>query len=194
MKTRPRADVRTVAEVQDGINALTVADWGRLKLAAARYSFGGAIEPDDLLQEALRRSLEKDGRKWPVDVDLVKFLVEAMRSIADGEREKAENRIEKVPIGTGQTDEVEDVFDPPDLSPSAEEHLGEVQDGAAMKAVLLLLFIDDPIARDIVEGIWAGFTGEELRALTPLNKTEYDSKRKLMHRRIMKRFPNGWKP
>jgi hypothetical protein len=195
LTTRQRADVRTLAEVRDGINALTVADWGRLKLAAARYSFGGAIEPDDLLQEAMKRSLEKDGRKCPLRVDLVKFLIEGMRSISDGEREKAENRIDKVPIGTevNQDDGSGDYVDPPDPSPTVEERLGEAQETAAMKASLLLLFIDDQTARDIIEGIWLGYSAEELRTLIGLNKTEYDSKRKLMHRRITHRYPNGWK-
>ena len=144
----------------------------------------------------MKRSLEKDGRKCPLHVDLVKFLIEGMRSIADGEREKAENRIDKVPIGIqeSQEDGLSAYADPADPSPTIEERLGDDQEDAAMKASLLLVFIDDPIARDILEGIWVGLNAEELRTLTGLNKTEYDSKRKLMHRRIMKNYPDGWKP
>jgi hypothetical protein len=93
---------------------------------------------------------------------------------------------------TGQEGE-ETLVDPPDVSPNIEEQIGERQDSGAMQAALLLLFIDDGVARDIIDGIWAGLSGEELREFSGFNKTEYDSKRKKMHRRIAKEYPNGWK-
>ena len=37
-------------------------------------------------------------------------------------------------------------------------------------------------------------TAEEMRELTGLDKTGYDSKRKLIRRRIDKQYPEGWKP
>ena len=187
-------NVRTLAEVHDAIRALTDADWRRLKLVASKYAFGEAIEPDDLLQRAIERSLEKDGRKWPRNVDFVKFLAEAMRSIADGEREKIENRVEKIPIqAPGNSNEEGDYVEIPHPSPNAEEKLGDDQDFAAMKASLLLVFINDPVARDILEGIWAGLSGEELREYAGLDKVEYESKRKQIRRQLSRHFPNGWK-
>ena len=59
---------------------------------------------------------------------------------------------------------------------------------------LLALFDDDPQARDIVEGTIAGMTADDMRELTGLDKKAYDSKRKLIRRRIDKKYPDGWTP
>jgi hypothetical protein len=37
-------------------------------------------------------------------------------------------------------------------------------------------------------------TVDEMRELTGLDKIAYDSKRKLIRRRIDKQYPGGWKP
>jgi RNA polymerase sigma-70 factor (ECF subfamily) len=39
-----------------------------------------------------------------------------------------------------------------------------------------------------------GWSAEELRAYTGLDKTAYDSKRKLIRRRLNKAYSEGWKP
>jgi RNA polymerase sigma-70 factor (ECF subfamily) len=39
-----------------------------------------------------------------------------------------------------------------------------------------------------------GIDGEELRALCELDVTAYNSKRRLVRRRIEKAFPKGWLP
>ena len=61
-----------------------------------------------------------------------------------------------------------------------------------MRACLVSLFEDDEIAQVILEGMMEGIDGEELRELTDLDETAYQSKRRLIRRRIVKRFPNGW--
>ena len=61
-----------------------------------------------------------------------------------------------------------------------------------MTACLVSLFEDDEIAQVILEGMMEGIEGEELRKLTELDKTAYQSKRRLIRRRIEKRFPKGW--
>ena len=49
---------------------------------------------------------------------------------------------------------------------------------------VLALFDDDPQAQDILEGTMEDMTMEELRELTGLSQTAYDSKRRLIRRRI----------
>ena len=58
------------------------------------------------------------------------------------------------------------------------------QDEAAILNAALAAFVDDQAARDIVEGTLAGMNGQELRELIGLDQTTYDSKRKLVRRRI----------
>jgi RNA polymerase sigma-70 factor (ECF subfamily) len=126
-------------------------------------------------------------------VDVVKFLAESMRSIAHGEKEKRDSRPPLVPIAShGDISEGETESPTPD--PTPEESLESDEVAAAMRTAIISLFDDDEVAQIIVEGIFEEMEGEELRTLTDLDTTAYQSKRKLIRRRIDKHFPDGWKP
>ena len=93
--------VRSSDEIADAIRAFTDAQWIRLRTVAEKYSRKYArlcpLEAQELLQEAFCRALAED-RRCPSHVDPVRFLVEVMRSIADGEINKVENQIDVVPV------------------------------------------------------------------------------------------------
>ncbi len=40
--------------------------------------------------------------------------------------------------------------------------------------MFLALFVDDKVANDIVEGLFLGYTAEDLKQLTGLNQTGYE--------------------
>lgn len=182
---------RSRDEISSAIRALTPAELARLKLVARRYAAGRPIEPDDLLQEAMLRAL--DSRVCPSNVDVVRFLAEAMRSIAHGENEKAEHKLVLVPVAkTGEPSA--ETLAAPDPTPNAEVRMISEDEAARIRMAILALFDDDPQARDIVEGTMEEMTAEELRELTGLNLTDYNSKRRLIRRRIDTAFPQGWKP
>lgn len=185
MSSGPAA-TRSRDEIATAIRALTPADNVRLNKIAHRYAAHRPIEARDLLQEAFCRAL--DSRVCPAHVDIVRFLAEIMRSVAHGEAEKVENRLVLVPIAmTGGPQEAAlTVADP---AASAEDSLIDRQQLAVIRRDLLALFDDDAQARDIVEGIMEGLTGQELRELTDLDQTGYDSKRRLIRRRIDKAGP-----
>ena len=204
MSAMSSAAYLTPDEFACAIRDLSDADWIRLRKVAAIYARKSVIEPDDLLQEAFRRALD-GSRNCPSRVDLVRFLAEAMRSISDGELEKSGVRRRSkdadaarkheapprlVPIANHGGDETG--VDPPDPRLDPEQRAGSSQEEAAMRARLVSLFEDDEIAQVILEGMMEGTDGEELRELTDLDKTAYQSKRRLIRRRIVKRFPNGW--
>ena len=128
-----------------------------------------------------------------------------MRSIANGELEKSGVRRRSndsddarkheapprlVPIANHGGDET--AVDPPDPGLNPEQLAGSSQETAAMRACLVSLFEDDEIAQIILEGMMEEIDGEELRELTDLDETAYQSKRRLIRRRIAKRFPKGW--
>ena len=184
------ASAKSRAEIVEAIRGLSPTDWVRLKKVAAYYA-RPAIPAQDLLQEALVRALD-GSRVCPVHVDAVRFLAEAMRSIADGEQEKAERRPALVPIE--ESGGATEAMNCPDPAPGVEARIAQAEQESRMRADLLALFEDDPAAKDIVEGTIEGMTAEELRELTGLDRTAYDSKRKLIRRRIDKRYPEGWQP
>ena len=189
MSAMNSAALRSPDEIIRAIRNLSDTDWTRLRKVAVVYARNRPIEPDDLLQEAFRRAL--DGRRnCPVHVDPVRFLAEAMRSIADGELQKSEAQPQLVPIPNHGGDET--AVDPPDPTLDPEQRVGSAEATAAMKTCLLSLFEDDEIAQVILEGMMDGIEGEELRELTELDNTAYQSKRRLIRRRIGKKFPKGW--
>ena len=187
METAPH---RSTEELADAVRTLSAADWARLRKIAAYYTRSQAMEPEDLMQETLRRALD-GGRNCPSNVEVVKFISEAMRSVASGEHEKRRGRPALVVIdGQGGED---GAVDPPDPSANAEEQITRDQEAATMINALLAMFGDDSIARTIVEGMLDGVEGEVLRGRTRLDPTAYQSKRRMIRRRIERRFPSGWK-
>lgn len=64
----------------------------------------------------------------------------------------------------------------------------------ALRQAILGLFPTDHQARDLADGILAGYDGEELRALTDLDQKGYASKRRFMRRTIDKHVPKVEKP
>ncbi len=184
-----QAAVRSRDEIISAIRGLSAADWARLKKVARCYTAGRPIEHEDLLQEALARAL--DSRVCPAHIDVVKFLAEALRSIAHGEAEKVEHKLVLVSKAVDDFPEALDVRDP---TPSAEETMLSEEHASGIRSAILNLFNDDAQARDIVEGTMEDMKAEELRELTGLDATAYDTKRKLIRRRIDKAYPRGWKP
>lgn len=194
MSLSQAATTRSRDEVAAAIRAFTPADWARLKRVAAKYAFARPISSEDLIQEAFMRAL--DTRVCPSDIDVVKFLAEIIRSVADGEADKVEHKAKLVPIAnTGGSDDL--VYDIADEAANAEACLVEAEHAErciAAHAGLVALFDDDPTAQLILEGMMDDMAGEELRELTGLDKVAYDSKRKAIRRKIAKHYPNGWKP
>lgn len=182
---------RSRDEIADAICTLTRADWARLRKIANYYA-RPQIGPKDLLQEAFARAL--DGRTCPAHVDVVKFLAEAMRSIADGEGEKVEHRLPLVSIVAKTGEALPEALNHPDRSPTAEGRLIGEEEAGLLRRNILAIFDDDPVAQIIVEGMMEEMNAEELRELSGLDKTAYDSKRKLIRRRIDKQYPEGWTP
>lgn len=74
-------------EVEAAISLLTPADSERL-LRFAQLKVGGlrglgvGVEADDLLQEALTRTLQPGGKRWAKSITFVKHLITAMQNIA----------------------------------------------------------------------------------------------------------------
>ncbi|WJR74932.1 hypothetical protein [Bradyrhizobium sp. NP1] len=180
MPTETEKQHRPRAGVEAAIRGFTIADWARLHKIGKVFAKGTDWDFEDLLQEAQLRTL-RGTRNCPMEVDVMKHLIDTMSSIADAERDKAPNKLPHVSIMAGAALEV---VDPPSPDWSAEEDL-VFKDG---REELLSLFDDDEKAREMVDGIIAGFDTDELKQLTGLNGTTYDSKRTLVRRRLLKHF------
>jgi len=181
----------SVVEISDAISLLSEADWLRLGKISKRFSFG-RIDPDDLLQEAFASVLE-GRRKCPHDIDIVRFLAGAMRSLASSQFKSLSHSPELHFIST-LTDDENPGIDLPTETPNAAQTLISEQEVAAIHSAIMLLFSDDEIAKLIIEGDMEGMDASELYELTGLDKIAYASKRRLIRRRIDKAYPEGWTP
>ena len=89
MSAMNSAALRTPNEIARAIQDLSDADWTRLGRVAALYARNGRIEPLDDLLQALSAALSMAVAIAQFGIHPVKFLAEAMRSIAlHGELEK----------------------------------------------------------------------------------------------------------
>ena len=182
---------RSRDEIAKAVRELSPAEWIRLRKSAAFWAAGRPIGAKDLLQEAFARAM--DGRVCPADVGIVKFLAQTMRSIASGEGEKIENKLQRVSANASEA-VAQKVLNFRDPAAGAEQQIVSEETVADIRSAILALFDDDPAAQLIAEGLMDGNDGEELRAVCELDVTAYNSKRRLVRRRIETAFPKGWLP
>ena len=154
----------TAAEIVEAVKSLSTQHKTALMKLARVYALKTNVGHEDLLQEAWLRVL--DGRReWPRSVGVIPFLAGVMRSIAwDWQIERHNEGVDVNTVGYE------------DQTASAKIN--------AIKTIAL--FDDDPIAQKMVIALLDGARGEELRELSGLTKTEYESKRAKIRRRIEK--------
>jgi DNA-directed RNA polymerase specialized sigma24 family protein len=154
------------AEAETAVRALTDDDKASLMTIATMYARKTPYDREDLLQEALCRVLSGK-RAWPRDLAPLPFLWGVVRSIASEWKKKSK---------------------PPKIFPESADPAREERRAIAGLDVvkIIALFDDDPAAQIIVRGMMDGARGQELQELSGLDKTDYESKRTKIRRRIEK--------
>jgi hypothetical protein len=163
------------AEVRSEINSLTAGEQTKLIKIARSYGRISFEEPDELVHEAICRILDGT-RKWPRDLEKLRFLAGVIKSIA-GDRKRALRQT--VPL-----DEEREVRE---ARRGLMDYEGIEARGIWAKLDvkrIMTLFDDDPIAQKILVGMADGTRGEDLEQASGLSPTEYESKRKKIRRRI----------
>jgi len=160
----PAAAALSSAEAGAAIRALAAADKIALMKISRLYARKTPYDHEDLLQEAMCRVLS-GARAWPRDLAALPFLWGVVRSIAWECRNET-----------------------PDAMPDGGDPAGEERRAIAGLDVakIIALFDDDPAAQSIVRGMMEGARGAELQELSGLDKTDYESKRTKIRRRIEK--------
>ena len=172
--------VLDASEFIAALEALTESEVLRLHKKADYRALGSGMEGDDLLQEAILRTLEEDGRKCPSDVPVAVYLDNAMRSIADGERMKyARER----PTGAARSE-----YDEGPIAAAADP--ATVRSNRAFDRVYLgetvdfvqEIFKEDPQAQAVVMGDMEGWSAEEIKDLGGMDDQQYAAARKRVRR------------
>jgi hypothetical protein len=153
-------------EVETAIGRLTDGEKTALMKIAMLYARKTPYDHQDLVQEAFTRILS--GRRvWPRGANASLFLGGVIRSIAwEWKRER-----------------------PFKVTEATDITVQERNANAAIDATRIVsLFNDDMVARKMVMAMMDGARGEELQSVSGLGKTEYESKRTKIRRRIEKFF------
>lgn len=189
----PGKPALSVQEMNEALSSLSDADLIRLDRIAKRYC-RGRINPNDLVQQAFVAALD-GSRNCPRDIGVIAFLAGTMRSLASSWFKSLTRSSELQMLSTSDDDcdEISVYLDKPTAEPNAAQQLISEQEATAIRTAILSLFADDELARLIVEGDMEEMDAIELRELTGLAGTAYNSKRRLIRRRIGKAYPEGWK-
>jgi DNA-directed RNA polymerase specialized sigma24 family protein len=166
------------------IAALSPIALFRLEKKANYYALGSGLDGGDLLNEAIMRTLDENGRNCPADVSVTTYLANAMRSIADGEREKFHR---EMPAGGGH-DEDNPIGKHADPAPSPATTALERIDLKRVLDRLQQLFADDPQALAILIGDMEGWSPEEIKEMEPMDDKAYVAARKRVRRTIEREF------
>lgn len=180
----PQELPRTPAAQALALQLVTEMDLLRLKAVARLHARG--LPPEvgwtDLLQEAITRVLD-GSRKCPEGLPMVAFLAGVMRSIRTEHCRRARRVGARLPYMLAELDPAGDVDNEAgDPSPDPERSLIAMQQLAEIDR----LFAGDLRALQIIEGLFEGWSPEQIRARYDMSKTEYDSTRRRMRRVLLR--------
>jgi RNA polymerase sigma-70 factor (ECF subfamily) len=174
-------------EIRAAIESFDSATHLRLEQAAARLADGRGIEADDLLHEAVVRSLKGD-RVCPRDVPVAVFLFNVMKSLACSalKTKRRSKRDENTDVyDDGMGDENSDSQSAEDLvlgAEAADELINEMTE----------LFAEDEDAQLVLMGLCQEMSPDEIQADCNLSKTDYNTIRRRIRRKLNDRYPKGW--
>jgi DNA-directed RNA polymerase specialized sigma24 family protein len=179
------AQMLSPAEQALALKLVTEMDLLRLKAIARLHARG--LPPDvgweDLLQEAITRVLT-GSRKVPEDVPVVAFIAGIMRSLRTEHWRRHARGFGREGVFLDHTagEPERDIVELRDPSPTPERALAAEQELLAIAR----LFAEDPVALRILACLAEGMSAEQIRVVTGLSKTDYDSARKRMRRALLR--------
>lgn len=198
-----KRDPATTEDICEAVERLTVTELARIHRAAQYALFGSEYtDPLELLNEAVQRTLEgvgiKEGRHWPKDVHFVAYLIMTMQSIADGSSSSiSQSRTVRLETMAGQDGDMESAlaqegFSSPDVVEQALEleETSERQTRAAADAALIEAhFAKDEEIQFLIMGDKDGMTPTEIRAVSGMDQTTYDTARRRFRRGLNTLMP-----
>jgi len=181
--------------VADAIEKLTTSEWNRLHKAARSFLFGtGFSDVDELVNETFCRALTGT-RNWRVDVPFITFIINAMKSVADGDRKLIYKDEEVLATDLPNNDPDSDCdplerFGNKALSP--ETIIATEIDRTLAEEDLKIIekhFKNDEAVEWVLIGIEDEMSASEIIEMSGLTKTQYESARKKFLRGLDKLFP-----
>lgn len=190
----------TREEFQAAIAGLTDLELRKLR-KAARYRIRGLGRKvgqrdwEDLLQETILAFLRPDGRKWKKDeVDILRTLNQAMRSIADGWRRACaedEVRPEAELVTTLESGELSNPLDSV-ADPDAADPQKRLEDLEKI-AKIAKMFEKRELASLIFSAMREDLSGPDIKEMLEIDQKAYETEMTWMRRKVDAAFKVGVK-
>jgi hypothetical protein len=205
----PHADETTCAttdDIRQAIESLTTEETSRLRRAARYCLFGTAYsDPHELINEAVKRAMNaamgQKGRKWPKSVPFLAFMIKTMQGLADDSLNSSGQRltvsVEDMTLEGSTADEAlaavrgydhhhKDVVSMAVGAQEAQErHEAAKPDADAIDAY----FAGDDGIGYLIMGMKDGMKPAEVREISGMSQTEYDTAKRRFRRGLDKLFP-----
>lgn len=189
----------TVDDIRQAIERLTDAELVKIHHAAGIYLSGTHFTcTDDLLNEVVVRALKaavgERGRRWPLNVEFVAFVIMTMKGLADDSRHAfTQTHFESADTVALEGGSSDDVFaragmthpDAPTLIVTAEDE----QRAADELRRIDKYFEGDSEVVWIIEGRRDGLSANEIRKLSEMDEKQYEAARKRLRRGLQKISP-----
>lgn len=193
----------TADDIRQAFERLTDADYLRIHRAAGICLSGTHFTcVDDILSEVIVRALAAaqgdPGRRWPLDVEFVAFVIMTMRSLADDSRHAVtQTRFESADTVELEGITSDDVFaragmthpDAPTLAADEEDERAREQRAAEELERIDEYFKGDYEVAWIIEGRRDNLSASEIRNLSEMDEKKYEAARKRLRRGLGKLFP-----
>jgi DNA-directed RNA polymerase specialized sigma24 family protein len=173
-------------EVLERLESFSTDDKIRLRLIERRRCAGTDFQQGQLYSEAVCRALIGK-RRCPVDVPLIAFLAQTMRSLASHRRTQIKREQSLTKVGrSGETAELEIAT----TQHNPELALIEREDTDIVTAIYGCLEGDDE-AQFVIMAIADGKKGKELRDEIGIDQAAYDYAMRRIKKALKKKFPEG---
>lgn len=139
---------------------------------------------DDLLGEAVQDTLDPTKRSWNKDVSFVRHLIGAMRSISSHWRERFDPDEARLESEVIRTTEEGDVLSPLNLVRSSEPAADRALEARQQLEDIEKAVADDRVVSDILGGMRAEMSPNEIREVLDLTTTEYETAMRRFRRRV----------
>jgi DNA-directed RNA polymerase specialized sigma24 family protein len=182
----------TLDQIENAIECLTDAEWARLRKMANANLWGTRLDdPEELVNETFER-LISGSRTWNTGMAFVPWMRSAMKSIADGLRNRKAAKLEATATDLADDcdpDAAPEVFGseettPLDLLLTEEARAMAESDLAKIEAH----FKGNQNVELILMGIEDGLKPEEVREIGGLTLTQYETTRKQLRRGLDRLF------
>ena len=196
----PQSKAATHEELTAAIDGITENEWIKLNKAAGYFMRGSAAmnrEVEDLINETVLAFFKPTGRKWKKDeVDIVRTLHEAMRSVASNWRKEYRRKIAvQAPLPLGRDDDpTKALGDVPVVGENVQDRLEDEELLAAMRAQIVEIYElvgERERAALIIMAMTDGMDGPRIRDELGLTVQQHETEMLWIRRKLRAKFNDG---